>query len=243
MRKLRFVFALRFIFALFLAFPVFLTAQTNSGEDIFTISVAAPVSPKDVQVRYFVNGDPAIQQASSIAKPDDERIVVKTSVEDKSAKGFRAIAYLPGCQFFTIQVDDLSTSAHRADFQCQKLLTTPLQGRADLSKFAGKDLQVEALYSCTWAGQFFGVPNIAISPFSVAKVKVESDGTFAVDMPDFSSDPLWANLSHNATLMFFLVDAQSGERLARLAAPRDLSREGALKIATSYPMGIQFTVK
>lgn len=232
-----------FVVALLLALPVFLAAQTSSSENIFTIAVAAPVSPKDVQVRYFLNGDPAVQQSSSIAKPDENSIVVKTGVDGRPAKSFRAIVYAPGCQFVTISADDLAASARQGEFQCQKLSTAPLHGRTDIAKFAGRDLQVEALYVCGWAGQFFGMPGLAISPFSVARAKVESDGSFAVDLPDFSGDPLWANLSHNATLMFFLVDGATGQQLARLSAPRDLSRGGSLKVAPSYPAEIQFAIR
>jgi len=234
---------LQFITALFLALPLCVTAQTNSSDDVFTISVAAPVSPKDVQVRYYLNGDPVVQQSSSMAKPDDERIVVKTGVEGVPAKSFRAIVFAPGCQFATIKADDLSSSTRQAPFECQKLSTTALRGKADVSKFSGKDLQVTALYVCGWAGQFFGVPGISISPFAVGKAKVENDGTFAVEIPDFSGDPLWTSLSHNATLMLFLVDAQTGQQLARLSAPRDISRRGSLKVAASYPAEISFTVR
>jgi len=234
---------LQFITALFLALPLCVTAQTNSSDDVFTISVAAPVSPKDVQVRYYLNGDPVVQQSSSMAKPDDERIVVKTGVEGVPAKSFRAIVFAPGCQFATIKADDLSSSTRQAPFECQKLSTTALRGKADVSRFSGKDLQVTALYVCGWAGQFFGVPGISISPFAVGKAKVENDGTFAVEIPDFSGDPLWTSLSHNATLMLFLVDAQTGQQLARLSAPRDISRRGSLKVAASYPAEISFTVR
>jgi len=232
----------RLLFALFLAFSVCLVAQT-SNQDIFTISVAAPTSAKDIQVRYFLGGDPAVQQSSSIAKPDENRIVVKTVVEGKTAKSFRAIIFAPGCQFATIQSDNLATSTRQAPFDCQKLTTTPLHGKADVARFAGKDLQVEALYVCNWAGPFFGVPGLAISPFSIGKAKMETDGTFAFELPDFSADPLWANLAHTASLMFFLVDASNGEHLARLTAPGNLSRKGSLKIASGYPAEIQFGIK
>lgn len=247
----------RWIFTLLSAFPLLLSAQTssssaqinsssaqaNSSDDIFTISVAAPISAKDVQVRYFLNGDPTVQQSSSIAKPDDQRIEVKTGADGKPAKSFRAIVFAPGCQFLTVQADDLASSKRQADFQCQKLSTAPLSGRADVSRFAGRDLQVEALYVCGWAGQFFGMPGIAISPFSVAKGKVEADGSFTIDLPDFSTDPTWANLSHNATLMLNLVDVKTGERVARLSAPGNVSRKGALKVAASYPPDLQFAVR
>lgn len=220
-----------------------LASTQSDNQDIFTIAVASPTSPQDVQVRYYLSGDPAVQQAGSIAKPDDNQIVIKTGVDGKPARGFRAIVFSPGCQFSTISADDLGSSTRQADFQCQKLAATTLHGKADISRFAGKQLQVETLYQCSWAGQFFGVAGLAISPFSVAKTKVESDGTFSIDLPDFGSDPLWANLSHNASLMLVLLDSSNDERLARLAAPRNLSRGGALKIASSYPAEISFTVR
>jgi len=233
----------RFISALFLALPLFLAAQNNSSENIFTIKVAEPTSPKDVQVRYFLGGDSAVLQSSSAADSGDNQIVVKTDVEGKAARSFRGIIYSPGCQFATIRADDLSASNRQSDFQCQKLATTALHGKVDVSRFAGKSLQVEALYSCRWAGQFFGVPGLSISPLSVGKVKVENEGDFSLDLPNFTSDPLWASLTNNAVLTLYLVDAQTGERLGRLAAPTDLSRKGALKIAGSYPAEVQFTVK
>ena len=232
----------RLFFVLSLAFSVCLVAQT-SNQDIFTISVAAPTSAKDIQVRYFLGGDPAVQQSSSIAKPDENRIVIKTGVEGKTAKSFRAIIFAPGCQFATIQSDNLAAGTRQAPFDCQKLTTTPLHGKVDVSRFGGKDLQVEALYVCNWAGPFFGVPGLAISPFSIGKAKMETDGTFAFELPDFSADPLWANLAHTASLMFFLVDASNGEHLARLTAPSNLSRKGSLKVASGYPVEIQFGIK
>jgi hypothetical protein len=227
------------VISFLLLLPALAFAQTDN-QDVFTIAVASPTSPQDVQVRYFLSGDPEVQQAGSVAKPNDNQIVIKTGVEGKPAKGFRAIVFSPACQLATISADDLSASTRQADFQCQKLGTTPLHGKADVASFAGKPLQVEVLYMCNWAGQFFGVSRLAISPFSVAKAKVESDGSFTVDLPDFGGDPLWANLAHNAVLRFVLVDAANGERLAQLSAPQDLARGGALKIARSYPDEIPF---
>lgn len=142
----------------------------------------------------------------------------------------------------TITADDLS-AARQADFRCEKLSSTPLHGRATVSRFAGKDLQVEALYNLRWAGQFFGVPRLSVSPISLGKAKLADDGTFAFDVPDFASDPLWNRLAHSATLTFVLLDASNGERLTRLSAPRDLSVGSSLKVATSYPAEINFVVK
>ena len=229
--------------ALLLLLPSFFAkTQTGPSQDVFTIVVGAPTAPRDVQVRYVLSGNSAAPQAGSIAEPQDDRIVVKTAVADKMARGFRAIVYAPGCQFGTISANDLSTNARQADFQCQRLSSVSLHGKADISPFARRDLQVDVLYECDWAGQFFGIPGLAISPFFLAKARVEDDGTFTADLPDFAGDPLWASLSHNATIVFMLLDASTGERLARLSAPRNLSRKGALKVANSYPEEIVFAV-
>jgi hypothetical protein len=231
------------IFAFLFALTVVLAAQTSSNPDVFTINVAAPASSQDVQVRYILSGDPALQQGGSIARPDSNRIVIETAVAGKSAKGFRAIVYSSGCQFVTITAELTNGAPRQADFQCQKLSTTPLHGRATVSSFAGKDLQVEALYNVHWAAQFFGVPGLSISPISLGKAKVADDGSFALDLPDFAADRSWSSLSHNATLTLVLLDASNGERLARLSGPRDLSRGSSLKIAASYPSEINFIVK
>src|SRR5262249_21252345 len=129
MRKLGFL-------SLLLLLPIFAIAQSDN-QDIFTIAVASPTSPQDVQVRYFLRGDPAVQQAGSIAKPDNDQIVIKTGVDGKPAQGFRAIVFSPGCQLSTISADDLTSSNRQADFQCQKLAATSLRGKADVSRFSG----------------------------------------------------------------------------------------------------------
>lgn len=232
----------RLIFVLFLAVPFCLAAQTNASQDVFTITLAAVASPQDVQVRYFLSGDPAVQQAGSVARPTGNQIVIETAVAGKSAKGFRAIVFAPGCQFATITAN-LASGTRQADFQCQKLSTTSLHGKADVSRFAGKTLQVEALYNVRWASRFFGVPGLSISPVSIGKAKVQDDGSFAFDLPDFAADPLWNTLSSNASLAFVLVDASSGERLAELAAPRNLVLGSSLKVAPSYPAEIDFALK
>jgi hypothetical protein len=231
-----------FIFIVLLAIPLLAAAQTSSNPDLFTINVASPATSQDIQLRYFLRGDPELQQGGSIARPDNNHLVIETAVSGKSANGFRAIVFAPGCQLATIKAD-LTSGARQADFQCQKLGTTPLRGRATVSSFAGKDLQVEALYNVRWAGQFFGVPKLSISPITLGKAKVADDGSFALDLPDFASDPSWNGLAHNATLTLVLIDAANGERLARLSAPRDLSLGSSLKVAPSYPSEISFILK
>jgi hypothetical protein len=165
--------------------------------------------------------------------------VLGTTLAGKSAKSLQAIAFLPGCQF-EIVTADLTTSVRHADLACQKLPSTPLHGRVDVSRFAGKKLQVGAIYNVRWAGKFFGLPSRAVPGLFLAKTKVESDGSFAFDLPDFAADPLWDSLSHDASITFTLVDTSNGMALAQLSAPGDLSLGGGLKVAARYPSEITF---
>lgn len=216
--------------------------QPASAEKIFSITVTPPTSPKDVQVRYFLTGEFGVVASASTATDDKGTIVIRTDVESKPATAFRAIAYAPGCQFVVISVDDLSTSNRQGQFECQALRTTLLQANVPASALSGKDLQVEVLYSCDWASDFFKIGHGAVSPMSLAKVQVGTDGSFSVELPDFAGDPLWSTLSNNATLKFFLVDAAKGQRLSSLTPPADVSNGDSLKVASSYPH-LAFTVK
>jgi len=222
----------------FLALPAL--AQSDS---IFSISIAPPTTPKDVQVRYILDGNAGLQKSSSVGKLDDTHIAVKAGANESAITSFKAIAYAPNCQFVTFSVDDLAASDRQGQFQCQQLPTVPLQGRADVSRFAGKDLQVEVLYVCNWAGQFFGIPAIAVSPFSLGKTHVATDGAFTAEIPDFASDPLWSSFSHNARLVFYMVDAQTGQRLGQLRVIGGASHAGSLKVGTSYPGEIVFSAR
>ncbi len=117
------------------------------------------------------------------------------------------------------------------------------RGRFPISGFEGKKLQVEVLYTCRWARQFFDIFQGAVSPLSLSKTAVEADGSSTIQLPDFAQDSLWPSLSNDAALMFFVVDAGSGQRLTTLKLLGDLSGTGSLKVATSYPAEVEFTAQ
>jgi hypothetical protein len=225
-----------------LPLAVCLAQQPPDNQNIFTISVASPTSAKDVQVRYYFTGEFG-GFGSSIAQPtDDNKIVIKTGVAGKSAKGFKLIAYAPGCQFVTISVDDLASSSRQGQFECTRLNTVQFFGNANLSAFSDKALQVQVLYSCDWAGAFFGMTG-TVSPFALGKADIATDGSFTISLPDFSADPLWNSRSNNATLMFVAADSHSGQPVAELKVASDSKAKGAgLKVASSYAP-IEFTVQ
>jgi len=230
------------VFILFLIAPCF-AAQAGDPDDIFTLSVAPPTSAKDVQVRYFFTGEFGGHGSSTADPTPDGKIVIKTAVAGKSAKTFKLIAYAPGCQFVLLTVDDLSTSNHEGEFQCQKLSALQVHGRLDVLDLAQhSNLQVQALYVCRWAMPFFGVGDGAISPLSLGKADVASDGSFTLDLPDFVNDPTWPRLSEDAGFLLVLSDAKTGKHVATLSSLSDSSRGGVIPVAGSYPQ-LEFTTQ
>jgi hypothetical protein len=231
-----------FLLVLILAFAgSSLTAQTgtsatpsNSEDTVFTITVVPPTTAKDVQVRYFLTDQSGTRWSSTAAAAGNDKLVIHTDAAGKTPKTLNAIAYAPGCQFVTFTAEDLASSTRQGDFQCQKLPTVELRGKVALPA-GGQVLQAESMYVVRWAGKFFSVPGLSISPLAVTKATVDADGSFVMDLPDFTNDPLWNSLSNDATLMFFLTDQASGHRVAGLKAPAALSRGGNLKVAATYP--------
>jgi len=216
-------------------------AQANPADAIFTISVAAPTSAKDVQVRYFLTDQSGERWTSTATAAGGDKLVIRADDPGKTPKTFNAFAYAPGCQFVTFTAEDLASSTRQGDFTCQKLPTVQLRGKIALPA-GDHQMQVESMYVARWAGKFFSVPGLSISPLAVTKATVDADGSFVMDLPDFANDPLWNTLSKDATLMFFLADTSTGHRVAGLKAPVALSRAGNLKVAATYPE-VTFTLR
>jgi hypothetical protein len=227
------------VIGLVLTLPI--AAQDSFTQQVFSITVTHPTNVKDVQLRYFLT-DAAGKHRPSRVTQVNQRILIKAGPE-VSVNSFRAIAYAPGCRVAMINVDDLSSGNRESQFKCEPLPALQLRGSAGTSGLDQRHLEVEALYRPGWASLFFEISASAVSPFSVAKAPVKSDGTFTIEIPDFGNDPLWPSLTHEADLVFFLVDADHRQRLALLTPPSDLSsREQFLKVLPSYPPELNFTV-
>jgi hypothetical protein len=234
------------ISAFLLSVTVLTAAQATTNQHVFSFEMTAPVVTVELQVRYVLRDDSGhpqpISSYSARVERRSSRVVIGTTFAGKPAKSLQAFAFLPGCQF-EIVTADLTTSVRHADLQCQKLPSTPLHGRVDVSQFAGKKVEVSAFYNVRWAGQFFGMPGRSVSSLILANTQLETDGSFAFDLPDFAADPLWDSLSHDASLTFALVDTSNGMPLAELSAPGDLSLGSGLKVAARYPSEVTFAVK
>ena len=219
-----------------LALAPCVSGQTSSSDSVFTISVAAGTSSKDVQVRFFLT-DNSGHLLSSTSEQQDGNIVIKSA--GKPAHSFKGMAYAPGCQFVSYSVSDLAASDRHSDFQCQPLSSVPFQGSISTAQFPQKQLQVEILYDA----ELSDMPNTAVSPFSLGTASVDADGTFSFDLPAFANDPALARASSAGSFTFFLTDAQSGKRLGKMTPSYDVLHNGAVQVESSYPAMTSFVVQ
>ena len=232
---------LRSIFfpAVFCLGSILLSAQDASKDDTFTLIVDGATRANDVQVRYIFNGGSG-GHVSSVATPTkDNRILIKTAAEDKLATSFRLVAFAPGCEFVTISVEDLSSS-RQAEFRCRPMSSVQFNGQLNADALSSNtSLRVQVLYNCDWCPQFFGMSAGALSPLVVGKADVGSNGSFLIDLPDFSADPQWSSGGSDASLSFYLVDLTVDEMLGPLTPlmPKgELVNNRALHVAASYPL-------
>lgn len=217
-------------------------AQSSNSQTVLTIDVAAPTKAKDVQVRYYFGGETSIYSESAATPSGDNKILIKTGPDGKWPTSLKLVAYAPGCQLVTISVADLTSNSQGA-FQCTPLNTIQFLGHADTSAFPGKSLQAQVLYECNWCPKFFGLTSGSISPFSLGKADIGSDGAFTISLPDFTADPLYSTVANDASLFFYVVDGKNGEPIGALKPSLEgLPKEGAVKVAADYPQ-IDFTVQ
>ena len=229
-----------------LAASVLASAQSSTNPDSFTFNMTSPAVTVQLMVDYVLRDDsgqpmPAGREVDTVwvEGSTHTRVVLGTRRDGKSARSLQAIAFYPGCQFELVTAD-LTTSVRHANLRCHRLPSTPLNGRVTNFQFAGKKVEVDALYNVRWAGKFFGLPGRSVRGFYLAGTKVESDGSFAFDLPDFAADPLWGRISHDASITFVLIDTSNGMPMAELSAPDDLSLGGGLKVTARYPSEITF---
>ena len=116
-----------------------LAAQGGANENIFTISVAAPASPKDVQVRYFLTGDFGVYSSSTTARDVDNKIAIRSVDEAKFPRTLKAIVYAPGGQFVMISVDDLAASS-RERIPVPETPDNPIPRQISHIRIGGKEL-------------------------------------------------------------------------------------------------------
>jgi hypothetical protein len=235
MKILRNSFLLSFVFVTSLAI-----AQTG---DVFTVNVLPPAQASDVGVLYAVTGDFGVRASLWASHDQDNRFNIPMQVNGQPASSLKAAVFSPSCQLVTLEVKDLNRDPRSSEFKCQSLPKISLHGQIPVTALKQqKNLEVEILYVTWWTRKFFNVGDAGVFQLDVAKAKVQPDGSFTVDVPNFAADPLWSSVSNDAGLFFAVNDRKTGKRVTIIEAPAAISKDGRLKVAPTYPSQVEFTL-
>jgi hypothetical protein len=168
---------------------------------------------------------------------------VEAVVDGNAVNRFKALVWAPGCKMKEFDVS-VGTSNVELAFACEALKTVTLVGRVQLVDLGGKTGTISVAYdsvgpclflsTCT-DGCFFDCMGPAIPKIATGQLK--ADGTFKIELPDFSADPIASGFRDAG--FDFLAHGARWIHLEPEAKEFRSSRIG-LRVAPSYPSDLLF---
>ena len=222
-----------------------LLAQQRLQPPAISIAVPASVNSESLQGEHFLFGSFPMSFGYIIAKPNVSQYVIEAAVKGIPASGAKIVVYANGCQTrrFFVTVKEVATSR---DFECKPLPSVALDGViVPFESFSSRDIQIDVTYMASWVVDFFRVLRDApITSFKVATAIPRSDGSFHVDLPDFTQDAneQAAGPSLKGEFNLILRERHTGYVLAFLRQ-KDTSPTGFLQLQASYPSVIRFEAR
>lgn len=170
-------------------------------------------------------------------------------VSGKRVERFQALVWAPGCKMMYFDVPEIKADVEE-HFVCAPLKAITLTGRVRGNHFEGKAATVWVsfdagisgcflLHTCDKGGCPLSCPGTTI--LDIANATIADDGSFKVELPDFTSDPLVPRSSYLGFL--FSTGENPGNLVHNCLKPlsEDVrSMSGGLKIAASYPASLTF---
>lgn len=157
------------------------------------------------------------------------------------ADKLKVIAYIPGCQFDTLELSAGMPTAQ--PLPCRQLRSVHLSGQISrLDLLVGKAAVVEVSYLAHWAHVFFGIADGMVTTFQMPPSPTDSNGAFTLSLPDFASDPVTKRWEQGGEWQFIVRELGTGNVLARLLPADSDDKATGMAIRSLYPNDVKFTV-
>lgn len=226
----------------FLLFAACATGQINSQSHKLSILLPANIPSEKVEVRYLLYGSFGANGGYVTPKPDSPVVEIQLSTEGKTANGIKLFAWAPGCQIATYDI-----SVHDLDVQelytCYPVPTVVLQGKiADTSLLQQQAVEIRVDYLAEWACEFFGLPDCMVPQISLRTAKIDADGHFETELPDFAHDPISSGSKLPSSFDFVLREVNTWNLITLLDPESKVLRSAGsgLTPASSYPQSVVF---
>lgn len=222
------------------------TAQTNRVPDRFKVVLLGGVPSEKVQINYVLYGPFGASGGLTTPTSDSLSYSIPTSVDGKPAEHIKGFIWASGCKTATFDSSLLESAGMQEYFVCTPLSTISLIARVPSTFLKGKNpLEVRFDYTALWACRFFGFADCAVPQIEIGTVEPDADGTFEIELPDLSSDPISSEAEGGAEFQFVLREVKTWNRVASLEPETKtlLTPGGGLKIASSYPRNLLFAAR
>ncbi len=168
---------------------------------------------------------------------------IRAYPEQKAAQSVKIVIYAPACEFQTLDLAFSGNKDLQEDFVCRPLRSIKLAGQFPQELVENENTELLVTYTAYWVNRFFGIMDGFVPRFTVARTQPNTDGSFVVDIPDFTSDPSASSSDDEETVGLSLRDSQTlnpgGHGLEpELAEFR--SRFHLLRIVSVYPERMHF---
>ena len=213
--------------------------QDNALRQPPRISLTLPsdIPSETVQINYFMFGP--FGGYGDFVRTEKGRSTydIVASVDGKSAVSVKVIAYLPGCEIATLEIQVDGTELSRP-LSCKLLGRISLHGQISPVSITQEQQPTEVVvnYLAMWDHQFFGIMDGPVTAIGIATVVPDEKGQFEVAVPDFSKQ---TNLGEGE-FQFILRQTKSGNIVAFLKPTSEGPDSLGLKVRPSYAPVTQF---
>jgi hypothetical protein len=152
---------------------------------------------------------------------------------DGPTDGLKARVWTPGCAMEAFDVPLMDADVE-VQFVCDPVTTVPLRGRV-VDSPGSTAIAAQYLGRCISAGIEKREGSQCLLPIQVATAKLETDGSFVIDLPDFKADPVVSSDS-SATFKFRVRIADGSWRFVKPEGSKDPS----IAVASSYSEDMRF---
>ncbi len=222
------------------------TSQTpGNPEDSPSILISLPpeIPSENVTIRYFMTGPFGGYGGFVEPKLSLHSYEIIASRDNQAATSIKIIVYAAGCKFQTFHFDFSQARQVSTHFVCETLPKIALSGKIESKLPLTQDTELTVQYLAFWGNEFFGIADGMVPEFMIATVTPDSDGTFQLELPDFSADQAASPFKSCASLHLGLRDRKSGNWIALNLAPEQpefRSEVSSLRVSASYPPGLKF---
>ena len=208
-----------------------------------SISFPTDIPFETVQIYYHMVGAFGGRGGQVESHPDIRVSEINASFEGQPATAIKILVYAQGCDIVTFDLSLTSNPNPYERFQCSPLPKVSLSGQVPSDLIQNKNAELVVTYMAYWAHNFFGIADGAVAGFQLATVFPSKDGTFDVELTDFSVSANVSRFSNEGDLRLMLRDAKTRNHIALNLVPKPPSLKsdyGGLKTLSSYPRNLQF---